>query len=64
MMLAHVMNPVVTGLLFAVVVTPLALLMRVSGKKFLTLSYDPLATSYWIPRDPPGPSPSGMSEQF
>ena len=60
----QVVNPVVLGLLFYVTVTPIALLMRVLGKDPLRLRRDPDATSYWIERTPPGPTPESMKNQF
>jgi hypothetical protein len=64
MLLSKVMNPVVTGLVFYLVVTPIGLLMRVLGKAPLPLGYDRQASSYWIDRRPPGPKPESMSHQF
>ena len=54
----------VMGLLFFLVVTPIALLMRLFGKRPLHLETEPDAESYWIPRDPPGPEPDTMKQQF
>ena len=47
-----VMSRAVLVLLFALVLTPLALLARLSGKRFLELRRDPGAASYWVPRPP------------
>lgn len=38
--------------IFALVVVPVALLARLSGKRFLDLRPDPAASSYWVRRDP------------
>ncbi len=46
-----VMSRVVLAVLFYVVVTPLALVARVAGHRFLALDRKP-AGSYWISRDP------------
>src|SRR5688572_16553774 len=46
MLLARFVNPVVLGLLFFVVVTPMALLMRAFGKRPLFLRFDPGAKTY------------------
>jgi len=64
LLLHRIVNPVVTGLLFFVVVTPTGLLMRVFGKDPLRLRWDRQAASYWIERQPPGPPPDTMSRQF
>jgi hypothetical protein len=60
----QIMNPVVMGLLFYLIVTPTAIVMRVFGKDSLRLRFDMQAPSYWIRREPPGPSPESMSRQF
>lgn len=64
MLLAKIVNPVVMAVLFYGVVTPVALLMRLLGKDSLRLRWEPETASYWIPRDPPGPDPRTMSNQF
>ena len=62
LLLSRVMNPLVLGLLFFAVVTPMGLAMRLLGKDPLRRRFDREAASYWIRRDPPGPAP--MSRQF
>jgi hypothetical protein len=57
-------NPVIMGLLFYTTVTPTGLIMRLLGKDPLRLQFDRQATTYWIPRCPPGPSPDTMRRQF
>lgn len=47
-----VMSRVVLTLVFAVVLTPLALLARLTGKRFLALERDRAAASYWVRREP------------
>lgn len=63
-LLHHVVTPVVMGLLFFLVVTPVGLLMRATGKDPMRLRRDPTAASYWIERSPPGPPPDSMKNQF
>ena len=46
-----VMSRVVLTLVFAVVLTPLALLARITGKRFLALGLDRTASSYWVRRE-------------
>jgi hypothetical protein len=62
--LHKVMNPVVLGLMFFVTVVPTGLIMRVLGKRPLNLAFDKNAASYWITREPPGPAPETMKNQF
>jgi hypothetical protein len=48
--LGWVVSRVVLAVLFALVVTPIALAARLLGKRFLDLRPDPGATTYWVPR--------------
>lgn len=64
LLLHHVVNPVVMGLMFFGVITPMALVLRLAGKDLLRLRFDRQARSYWIPREPPGPAPDTMRHQF
>jgi saxitoxin biosynthesis operon SxtJ-like protein len=63
-MLNRVVSPVMSGIVFYVAVTPMAVIMRMNGKDPLRLRWDPNAASYWILRDPPGPEPASMADQF
>ena len=45
-----VMSRVVLTVVFVVVLTPLALLARLSGKRFLAMERDPSASTYWVRR--------------
>ena len=63
-LMGRVISPVITALLFYVVVTPTALLFRLLRKDPLRLHSDPGAGSYWIERHPPGPPPDTMPNQF
>lgn len=64
LLLSKVVAPIVLMMLFYVTVTPIALLMRASGKDPLRLRRDTAARSYWISREPPGPAPQSMKHQF
>ena len=64
LLLHAVVNPLVMALLFFLVVTPIALIMRLLGKRPLSLEIEPDAPSYWISRQPPGPAPDTMKQQF
>ena len=64
MLLSRIFQPIVLGLLFFVTVTPIALIMRSTGKDPLRLRFRENVDSYWIERDPPGPSGSTMIRQF
>jgi hypothetical protein len=64
LLLSKVTNPILTGLLFFFVITPIGLLMRITGKDLLRLRRDPSSSTYWIERHPPGPTPESMPQQF
>jgi hypothetical protein len=63
-LLGKVVSPIALGVLFYCVITPIGLALRLAGKDPLRLKRDPAANSYWIPRDPPGPPPGSMTNQF
>lgn len=59
-----VVNPIILGVLYFGIFAPLAIAMRVAGRDPLKRRLKPEATSYWIDRNPPGPDPAGLSNQF
>ena len=61
---ATVVNPIVLALLFFLVLTPMALFMRIVGKRPLRLAADRTAATYWIEREPPAGGISTMRRQF
>ena len=64
LLLHKIVNPVVMGIIFVLTVVPIGLVMRMIGKDILHLRFDKQCDSYWIRRDPPGPSPESMDNQF
>jgi len=64
LLLHRVIAPVLMGIVFFGVVLPTALVMRLRGKDLLRLKIDPRAASYWIVREPPGPAPDALKNQF
>ncbi len=63
LLLSKIVNPVIMAILFFIVMTPIGLMLRLAGKDPLRLK-DSNASSYWIVRDPPGPKPETMKDQF
>lgn len=63
-LLGRIMNPIVYGVLFFLIVTPAGLISRLRGRDPLRLKLAPEAETYWIIRQPPGPPPESMSKQF
>jgi hypothetical protein len=62
--IAMVVNPVILALLFFIVVTPMALVMRITGKRPLRLVPDRTSASYWIARQPLEGGASSMRRQY
>jgi hypothetical protein len=63
-MLHAIVSPVALGVVFYLAVWPTALFARLTGKDPLRRRFDPTADSYWIDREPPGPDPESMRNQF
>jgi saxitoxin biosynthesis operon SxtJ-like protein len=64
LLLHRITSPIVLGIMFFAVVTPTGLLMRLLGKDLLRLRMEPDSPSYWIDRQPPGPKPDTLPNQF
>ena len=62
LLLGKVLNPVVTALLFFLVFTPAATILRWMAKDLLGLRFDPTSESYWTQRV--SGTSSGMVDQF
>lgn len=62
--LNRMVSPVVLGVIFYGVMTPIGLILRARGNDALRLKLERNATSYWIIRQPPGPKPTTMTRQF
>jgi len=63
-LLHSITSPIILGIMFFLVITPIGLLMRLLGKDLLRLKFDPDAPSYWILREPPGPEKDSLHRQF
>ncbi|MBF0455214.1 MAG: hypothetical protein HQL72_10420 [Magnetococcales bacterium] len=64
LLLNRITSPLILALFFFGILFPLSLMMRLFGKRPLQLSFDKGAASYWIVREPPGPEPETMKQQF
>jgi hypothetical protein len=62
-LLGRVVSPVATALLFFLVFTPAALVLRWMGKDLLHTAADSAAETYWIPCESADASPS-LANQF
>ena len=59
-LLGKIISPLIMGLIFFLVVTPIGILMRILGKDLLNLKYN-ANRSYWIEKNEPK---SKMKNQF
>ena len=64
LLLGAIVAPIVMGLVYFAVFTPMALIARLLGKDFLRLRRDPAAPTYWLPRQDPQPTPERLRDQF
>jgi hypothetical protein len=61
--LGRFVSPVVLGILFFIVITPVAIVTRLAGRDALRLRKQS-TDSYWIERKPPGPDSESFKQQF
>ena len=64
LLLGQVFNPLLLGVVFFLVVTPIAVVLRLLGKDSLHLKSKSDLESYWIDRSPAGPKFGSMTKQF
>jgi Saxitoxin biosynthesis operon protein SxtJ len=64
LVLFKVVNPVVLALIYLITIVPIGLVLRACGHDPLRLKRDPSASTYWVKREPPGPAPETMINQF
>lgn len=63
-LLNRVVSPLVLGLIYFGLFTPMAWAMRLRGRDALRLRLDSKAATYWIEREPPGPDPKSLPNQY
>jgi fumarate reductase subunit D len=64
LLLFKVVNPIVMFVLYVITIVPMGKARQWLGHDPLRLRLDRKAASYWIDRDPPGPPPATMKNQF
>ena len=63
-LLGRIVSPVVMGLIYFGIFTPVAFFMRLAGRDALCLRLDRTIATYWVRRDPPGPADDSFKEPF
>jgi hypothetical protein len=63
-LLNRVVSPVVLGILFFAVFTPMGQVMRLFGWDAMKRRFEPAAPTYWTRRDPPGPADDSFKDLF
>jgi Saxitoxin biosynthesis operon protein SxtJ len=63
-LLHKIVTPIILGMIFFAVVTPMAIVFKILGKDPLRLRFEPNSTSYWIIRNSDDPEPQSMKNQF
>ena len=59
--LGSIIAPIVMGVVFFLVITPIGLFMKIIGKDLLSIKYDKKKETYWVKRGKPT---STMKQQF
>ena len=62
--LNRIVSPIVMGVIYFGLLTPVAAGMRLRGRDVLHRRFEAHLDSYWIRRDPPGPDGSSFPRQF
>lgn len=63
-LLNRIVSPLVLGLIFYGIFTPIAWGMRLAGRDALNRHWEAQSSTYWRDRDPPGPDPDSLPNQF
>lgn len=62
-LLAKIISPIAMGIVYFLAMTPIALLLKLFGKRTLSLGFERKKASYWITRETPQ-DPQSMRNQF
>ena len=62
-LLGKVISPIVLGVMFFVLITPIAVITRIFGRDELKIK-KLFVQSYWVDRLPPGPPSDSFKNQF
>ncbi|MEL7198246.1 MAG: SxtJ family membrane protein [Pseudomonadota bacterium] len=64
LLLAMIINPIIMAIMYFVLFVPIGLFMKIRGRDALRQKPDREAETFWIKRDPAGPEPETMTNQF
>ncbi len=64
LLMHRITNPIVMAAIYYGVLTPVGLVIRISGKDLLNLRRDPAASTYWLVRHDHRPASEAMRDQF
>lgn len=64
LLLGRIINPIVLGLMYFIIISPIAIGMKLVGRDPLKRKYEPEKDTYWQDKDPSGPTPETMRNQF
>jgi hypothetical protein len=60
----RVVSPLVLGLIFFGIFTPVGVVMRAFGRDVMCRRFEPGRASYWVRRDPAGPADDSFRDMF
>jgi hypothetical protein len=63
LLLGKIVSPIVLGLIFFVLITPVSIFTRLFGRDELKIKKRTVE-SYWVDRSPPGPSSESFKNQY
>jgi hypothetical protein len=64
LLMYKIVNPIIMFLIYLITIIPIGLILKLMGKDPLRLKLDKDRPSYWIKREPTGPTPESMKNQF
>jgi hypothetical protein len=63
LLLGKIVSPIVLGIIFFVLITPISLITRLFGRDELKMKKRSV-DSYWVDRSPPGPPSGSFTNQY
>jgi hypothetical protein len=63
LLLGKIVSPIVLGIIFFILITPISLITRLFGRDELKIKKRSVDT-YWVDRSPPGPSSDSFKNQY